>query len=139
MAGLQGTGYEETENVGESHNAKTCQAVADGKENPFWTLEAAQEHIGMLWGWYARQGYEPPRLEKGQKVDNKIVGDFSHELIVVERYLYKAFDMFSALNPLLYAASDGDETALKLLRDHLMALKEKHQRDWDEFEQNLNS
>lgn len=125
--------------MSESPSAKTCQQVANGEKNPFWTLEAAQEHLGMLWYWYHKEGYEIPEDENGKRIDNKEVGDFSHEMLVVERYLKDVFNTMAAIQPLLYAASDGDNTALLMIKDHLIALSEKHQEDWDDIQERRNA
>jgi hypothetical protein len=81
----------------------------DDKEfehNVFHTIEAINEHINMLWLWYRSQGYEmPKRGEHGQRVPHGTVGDFDHELLVIERYMQDVLNETAKQLPELYKKS----------------------------------
>lgn len=122
----------------QSYNAKICVEVAEGNESPFSTLEAAHEHCGMLWGWYRKQGYSLPELKNGQKVIVGSVGDFDHELHVIETYIQKANSVISALLPDLYAYVEyHDQSALNRVIPHLLALAEMHEKQYRKMMTNV--
>ena len=120
-----------------SLNAKKCIEVSEGNKSPFSTLEAAQEHCGMMWGWYRKQGYSLPELKNGQKVIVGSVGDFDHELHVIETYIQKANSVISALLPDLYAyVEHHDQSALNRIIPQLLELAEMHEKKYREMMNN---
>lgn len=123
----------------ESHNAKLCQSIADGENNPFWTIEAVQEHINMLWSWYRKQGYEVPPIENGKRQVIGSTGDFDHELVVIGGYVQNILDMLSALMPDLYKASDGDTEALSRLEPFLKDMRDRHESRWQQIHNRATS
>ncbi len=125
---------------GKSFNAKLCEEMAEGKENPFHTLEAMSEHSGAIWGWYRRQGYQMPDRENngvGKMIPVGSVGSFDYHMIALDNYLRKVFNALCALEPELKAVADGEDDsggAMILLRERLKALAEMHQHNWEEFD-----
>lgn len=72
----------------------------------FYTLEALQEHCNMLWGWYEKQGYEwGLEIKDGQRIIEGGVGDFDHELHVIERYAQEILNNLAKLFPEEYENS----------------------------------
>lgn len=119
----------------QSPDAKILHRIAEAKENPFHTMEAISEHIGVLWGWFHKNGYEIPQIEHGRRKAKGTVGDYDHEILVIERYLQDLLNAFSALLPELYLASNGDMEALARIKPELLKLAERQQKRWELYDQ----
>lgn len=112
------------------HSAMLCEVIAEGESNPFWTLEAIQEHCNMLWSWWNKFGDISP-IENGRRIIYGKTGDFDFELYVIERYVQEVFNSIAAIMPDLYAASKGDQQALERLKPILLQLANAHQAHFD--------
>ena len=116
--------------MSKSPNAEICQQVMGGTENPFWALEAAQEHCNSMWHWWMSLGHEASSVD-GRRIITGSVGDFDFELHTIEQYLTEVFNQLAAIEPDLYAASEGDTIALQRLCGRLSVLKELYQERGD--------
>lgn len=124
----------------QSASARMVMEVRDGKENPFWTIEALGEQLGSVRHELAGMGHpipiptfyaqtKTPEFWEGITQDKGLIYHF----LAVEEYQQKVFQYMAALLPKLYAASDGDEEALASIKQELTNLANEHQRKWDEI------
>jgi hypothetical protein len=108
--------------------------IADGKENPFWTLEATQECLQALWGELANTGIDVWDSSEGYlKRPKGKVGSMTYYLSAVDEKVGRLFQYFAALEHDLYLASDGDKEAFKRMQQRLRIIAKKHQKEWEEM------
>ena len=115
-----------------SYGSGYVRAVADGEENPFWTLEALQEHVQMLWGILAKQGVEIwENGKRGGERPKGEVGTAVYHLRAVDDYSKKLFEGFAALEHVLYRASDDNVNPAE--QDALKQDLEQRARKYEEY------
>jgi hypothetical protein len=78
--------------------------MPEHETNMFHIVEAINEHINMLWQWYGNNGGNV-QIEKGRRVINGSVGDFDHELVVIERYTQDLLNELAERHPEIYRRS----------------------------------
>jgi hypothetical protein len=115
------------------HSAMLCEQIAKGEVNPFWTLEAAQEHCGMLWSWYWKQGGGGGKIQNGGREIIGKTGDFDYELNVIEQYLQKVLNLVAAIAYDVYLASDGNEAAQIRVQAQMEEAAQINQARWDMY------
>ena len=120
---------------GKSFSAKTVEAVRDGEENPFWTIEAIGEHVGACWGALAKMGIKvwEDRDDKRLVRERGEVGSITYHLRAIDEYQQSVFNAIAALLPDIKRMSEGETTALNKLKLELTQLAERHQREWERF------
>lgn len=118
-----------------SPNAQYVDAVLRREENPFATVEALGEHIGMLWGILAKTGVEVwEQDEKGHKQRPKgKPGEAVYHLRAVDNYQQKLTNAMGALMPDLSKADEADDEAFARIETELIALRDRHEQRWLEF------
>lgn len=117
---------------GQSFRAKYVLAVAEGKENPFHTLEALQENLQAIWGELAKAGENVWDDSEGYlKRPKGQVGSLVYHLSAVDSYASKLLNGFAALEPDVYAASEGEEEAFERMQKRLHILAKRHVREWE--------
>lgn len=119
---------------GQSASATMVNEIAEGKENPFWTIEALQEHIGECWRQLAKTGVEVwdksgPTLQRPKGKPDTM----TYSLSAVDMYASKLFQYMAALEPDIRAASEGDKEALKRVQQRLAIIAARHQKEWEEI------
>lgn len=118
-----------------SHSASYIQQIIDGAENPFHTIEALGQHVGMCWHVLAHDGIEVWEAdEKGHKHRPKgTPGTMVYHLRAIDTYQSNLFQAMAALLPELYSASEGDIEALSRVKTWLEELRDFHERRYTAF------
>ena len=119
---------------GQSPSAKMVMEITEGKENPFWTIEALQENLGMVWTKLAENGIDVwDRSGTFLTRPKGKPGELIYYLNAVDEYAQKIFQHFAALDHDVYKASDGDEEAFKRMQQRLAIIAARHQKEWEEI------
>jgi hypothetical protein len=119
---------------GKSHNAKLCEKIRDGEENPFWTVEALGEHVQACWGALAEMGFDVWKRDEAGRATGRPdgeVGSIIYHLKAVNEYEQRVFNYMAALLPDLYRMSEGETVGLNKLKLELEELAKRHQRAWE--------
>jgi hypothetical protein len=117
---------------GQSFSEKYVLDVAEGKENPFYTFEALQENLQAIWGVLAKAGENVWDDSEGYLQRPKgEVGSLIYHLSAVDNYASRLFSGFAALEPDVYAASEGEEEAFERMQKRLHILAKRHAREWE--------